>query len=249
MKKISIITAAICACAISSQAALIAGYDFNHTPTATVTVLSADLATSPLFAATDNDANVTASNLSVGSGLTGLTYVSNDSGDYFQIAEGNGMSDGTHADEGDITTFMDAANTAGDYIEFTITATAGSTLDLTTLTFDFARAIRGTNDFAVLTDVDTFASYVALEDQAAGTGLLTDADAAQSVDLSAAAYQGLSDITFRIVFDDRQANSGGASASIIDNIIVNGTVVPIPEPSSTALLGLGGLALILRRRK
>ncbi|NWK57334.1 PEP-CTERM sorting domain-containing protein [Verrucomicrobiaceae bacterium N1E253] len=33
----------------------------------------------------------------------------------------------------------------------------------------------------------------------------------------------------------------------IDNISVAGTVVP--EPSSTALLGLGGIALILRRRK
>ncbi|MBK1831716.1 PEP-CTERM sorting domain-containing protein [Verrucomicrobiaceae bacterium R5-34] len=33
----------------------------------------------------------------------------------------------------------------------------------------------------------------------------------------------------------------------LDNIVVEGTVVP--EPSSAALLGLGGLALILRRRK
>lgn len=248
MKKTSIITAAICASAISSQAALIAGYDFNHTPTATATVLSADLATSSLFAATATDANVTASNLSVGSGLTGLTYVSNTE-DYFQIAEGNGMSDGIHADGGDITAFMDTAYAAGDYIEFTVTATAGSTLDLTTLTFDFARADRGTNDYAVRTSVDGFSAYAALEDQAAPVGFPSVAGAAQSVDLSAAAYQGLSDITFRVIFDDRQNNNGGGSASVIDNIIVNGTVVPIPEPSSTALLGLGGLALILRRRK
>ncbi len=32
---------------------------------------------------------------------------------------------------------------------------------------------------------------------------------------------------------------------IVDNL----TITPIPEPSSAALLGLGGLALILRRRK
>ncbi|MGJ8655205.1 MAG: PEP-CTERM sorting domain-containing protein [Akkermansiaceae bacterium] len=243
---LTIITAALCASAISSQAALIAEYDFNHSPTATVTVLSGSLASSSLFAATDNDANVTASNISVGSGLTGLTYVSNTE-DYFQIAEGNGMSDGVHADGGDITTDMNAAYAAGDYIEFLVTAGAGFTLDLTTLTFDFARAERGTNDYAVLTSVDGFSAYAALVDQAAPEGLPSVAGAAQSVDLSAAAYQGLSDITFRVIFDDRQNDTGGASASVIDNIIVNGTVVP--EPSSTALLGLGGLALILRRRK
>lgn len=36
-------------------------------------------------------------------------------------------------------------------------------------------------------------------------------------------------------------------AGFVDNVTLNGTAVP--EPSSTALLGLGGLALILRRRK
>ncbi len=41
--------------------------------------------------------------------------------------------------------------------------------------------------------------------------------------------------------DPNQGNDGIA----IDQIAIN----PIPEPSSTALLGLGGLALILRRRK
>ena len=33
----------------------------------------------------------------------------------------------------------------------------------------------------------------------------------------------------------------------VDSVVVD--VTPVPEPSSTALLGLGGLALILRRRK
>jgi hypothetical protein len=40
---------------------------------------------------------------------------------------------------------------------------------------------------------------------------------------------------------------GGANSTfhVFDNI----SVTSVPEPSSTALLGLGGLALILRRRK
>ncbi|MGJ8657925.1 MAG: PEP-CTERM sorting domain-containing protein [Akkermansiaceae bacterium] len=39
----------------------------------------------------------------------------------------------------------------------------------------------------------------------------------------------------------------GVTATTLDNI--NLTAAAVPEPSSTALLGLGGLALILRRRK
>lgn len=41
--------------------------------------------------------------------------------------------------------------------------------------------------------------------------------------------------------------TGTGAFLFMDDISVQG--VPIPEPSSTALLGLGGLALILRRRK
>ncbi|MDA7506286.1 PEP-CTERM sorting domain-containing protein [bacterium] len=247
MKKQSrFIFAAFCASSISSQAAVLAGYDFNHGGATTV-VLSASLGGSSLFAPTTSDANVTATNLGIGAGLTGLTYVTNATADYFQIAEGNGMSDGIHADGGDITAFMDAAYAAGDYFEITLTADSGFTLNLTDLTFDFARADRGTNDFAVRTSVDNFVSYAALEDQAAPVGDVNNAAAPQSVDLSGASFQELSAITLHVVFDDRQNNNAGASASVIDDIIVNGTV--IPEPSSALLLGLGGFALILRRKK
>lgn len=41
----------------------------------------------------------------------------------------------------------------------------------------------------------------------------------------------------------------GNAAIRVGNIIVSGGVVPVPEPSSLALLGLGGLALLRRRRK
>ena len=44
-------------------------------------------------------------------------------------------------------------------------------------------------------------------------------------------------------------NEGGAASSqaLLDDVTLDYT--PVPEPSSAALLGLGGLALILRRRK
>ena len=232
MKKQSrFIFAAFCASAISSQAQL-AEYNFNFEG-ATTAVLSDDLSSSPLFAATASDPNVTATNLGVDPGLTGLTYVTNAVGDYFQIAEGNGISDGVHPDDVDITEFVDAAYEAGDYFEFTLTADSGFTLDLTDLTFDFARAIRGTNDYAVRTSVDSFVSYVALVNQAAPEGNAETEGAGQLVDLSGAPFQGLSEITFQIVFDDRQNNNGGGSASVIDDIIVNGSAVSTAADSDS----------------
>lgn len=43
--------------------------------------------------------------------------------------------------------------------------------------------------------------------------------------------------------DDETGNHTG-----IDNLSINGTAVPVPEPSSLALLTLGGLAMVRRRR-
>ena len=53
--------------------------------------------------------------------------------------------------------------------------------------------------------------------------------------------------TVTIKFGLRDGSGGNGKTYTLDNLNLNGTVVP--EPSSTALLGLGGLALILRRRK
>ena len=43
--------------------------------------------------------------------------------------------------------------------------------------------------------------------------------------------------------------TGGATAARVDRFDANFSFIPVPEPSSAALIGLGGLALILRRRK
>ena len=249
MKKVSsaILCLATVAIACSSVQADIVAYSFENAPAPTQTVTSANLASSALFAPTTVDANVTATNTTVGAGLTGLTYVTNVMGNYFQASEGNGVSDGTDDD-------INGAFTAGDFIEFTVNANPGATLNLTDLTFDFGRAGNGTNDFALRSSVDGFANDVFFGDQAASTdqaGVLAPGSTlGQSVDLTGADFQGLSNITFRIAIDDRQSNTGGASATIFDDIILNGTVVTaVPEPSSLAVLGLGALGLLIRRRK
>lgn len=48
-------------------------------------------------------------------------------------------------------------------------------------------------------------------------------------------------------FTTRITDNQGAAIS--NSVLVSGTVAAVPEPSSTALLGLGGLALVLRRRR
>ncbi|MEP4077258.1 PEP-CTERM sorting domain-containing protein [Haloferula sp.] len=54
--------------------------------------------------------------------------------------------------------------------------------------------------------------------------------------------------TFADIAEIKVSSLGGANYGVyLDNIEVEGTLVP--EPSSIALLGLGGLALVLRRRK
>ncbi len=43
--------------------------------------------------------------------------------------------------------------------------------------------------------------------------------------------------------------NGTGNTPRVSDIVANFSSVPVPEPSSTALLGLGGLSLLLRRRK
>jgi len=50
-------------------------------------------------------------------------------------------------------------------------------------------------------------------------------------------------------FTVEKAAAGGGDGFRVSNFSFSVDVTPVPEPSSTALLGLGGLALILRRRK
>ncbi len=75
-----------------------------------------------------------------------------------------------------------------------------------------------------------------------------------SVDSSATAQSFDFEITEEILKKTRGqviigfANDGG-KASRTDMMVDNVRISQVPEPSSTALIGLGGLALILRRRK
>ena len=69
-----------------------------------------------------------------------------------------------------------------------------------------------------------------------------------NIDLSSLASLDSSE-TYDVVFTVNVADSGGAHYGAIDNIVLEGDITLAPEPSSVALLGLGGLGLMLRRRR
>jgi len=86
-----------------------------------------------------------------------------------------------------------------------------------------------------------------------GTSIVGSGNFELIVDLTAAGYEEIDHINdlqmMMMGFRGAVTDNTGAGAITIDNFEFSTDVVAVPEPSSTALLGLGGLALILRRRK
>jgi len=180
---------------------------------------------------------ITASNLSSPSFALGIAGAA--PAGFFNINEGGGLADGTDND-------IAGAFASGQFVEFTVTAAAGCTLDLTSLDFSLIRASQGPQDYAVRSSVDGFTSDIVFADQGIPSALTTE-----SVALTGAAFQGLSTITFQIAFDDRSNNTPSNSAVQLHDITLNGEIIGshIPEPSSAALFGFGSLALIARRKR
>jgi hypothetical protein len=218
---------------------IVVSYEFTNESGVNTTITSANMATSPYFQPTFSNANVTASTVSIGSGLNSVTAIgdpANANRDTFQIAEGNGLSDG-------ITDDMAAAWTAGDYIEFTITAAEGYTLDLENFTFNITRGANGCNDYAIRTSVDSFTNDLVFANQGIVEGLTGAAGSDQDIDLSGAAFQGLSNLTLRICVDDRQSNTTGGSAVVFDSFVLSGAVNATTIPPVSASVSDGAFVM------
>lgn len=144
-----------------------------------------------------------------------------------------------------------------DYHTFTL-ETNGATVNLDALNFSqefWNTATTLTFSVSVLSSFDGFATPgLNLGNfSIAGSGYTNGdtAAVARSIDLSSIAqFQGLtSNVDFRFYFYDN--SSATDRTHRLDNIVLNGTVTPVPEPSSQALVivAIGAVTLVRYRRK
>ncbi|MCP5537949.1 MAG: PEP-CTERM sorting domain-containing protein [Akkermansiaceae bacterium] len=261
-KTLGFICAALCASAVSTQAVVLAGWDFGNSLTSTQ---GTDPAT--------GDPTVLASGVIVTSALDGVGGLNNwvpfvhdtatigDNTGFAASGTAFGRTDSGNfgqTTEGATANSLANAITANDYVTFTIAVdTPGTTLNISDFSVGGAVASttnnRPADTWNVLAQVNGGSTWVAANallttDKVIGVvqGLTAFDDI--HIDLSGdSTFQGITSVEFRIYMWGSNGN-GTTSRGQIDNLVVEGTVA-IPEPSSAALLGLGGLALILRRRK
>jgi len=149
----------------------------------------------------------------------------------------------------------DIKSIAGRYVDsdpFTITLDLGGTYDIATVNFwNYAERWNGTyyndrgvKDFDLEFSTDggaTFGNTVSLTAAMAAEGAASGDALYDGETFDIADQAGVTHVKF-IAKNNHGGNYNGFSE-------INFTGEKVPEPSSAALLGLGGLALILRRRK
>ncbi len=203
------------------------------------------------LSATTVDANLDATVISGGSGITAPTRSSTDGGTTFVRA----------SDTSTTTLTVGTAITNNDYLSFSVDVAAGYQMDLTSLVFDFGYTA-GANytpdkqfKAYLFTSVDGFVdsgdivgSDTIIVDQE-NTGIQWPGEDT-TIALSDARFQGLTGSTeFRIYLADTTGDSNHIHR--FDDITLNGSVSVIPEPGTYALMG-GLLALgsvMMRRRR
>jgi len=150
--------------------------------------------------------------------------------------------------DGGVGSALSGAVSSDEYFTFTISDPGtDNAMNLTSLDGTFRLRGNGAQDFYFFSDVNGAVGFTPTEAFASYTGV-SDGDTF-SIDLTGADFQGLSSVEFRVVVDNRITNTSIASDTGFAGLQLNGDIVPIPEPTSAALLGLGGLALVTRRKR
>lgn len=205
----------------SAQAAVIVQYDGASPNTTSVAAVAAD-------------ASVSADNLTAGSGLNTTNFST------FNFTGWDTTS----------TSFADAV-AANDFWAwgFDVTA-AATTIDLTTMDLRVDRSGSGPDDFEIQASVNggTPVSLLTHDYNDSGSGVNFT-----GVDLTALGTLTTGDsVVFTLGAYNSESENGSLDLENLtfpggnDGIVINGTVVP--EPTSLALLGLGGLVVARRRR-
>ncbi|TWT65276.1 hypothetical protein [Allorhodopirellula solitaria] len=139
---------------------------------------------------------------------------------------------------GDSQTSLAGAINAGHFIDFTVTAAQGFQMNLDSLAFVGQTTANGSNSAAVLTSISGFndGDQIASVDNIAGVtgGLDTDASGFGPISLSMPEFQNLTGpISFRIYGFGTTTGAGDTYLRNLvgDDLVVNGSVVAVPEPS------------------
>ena len=142
-----------------------------------------------------------------------------------------------HQNEGNLTTkYLYAWGTQS--VEQDVSA-AWTTADAIDISLDAVNVFGQGGAFSVLVELRKASDNTVLWDSTSVSLTTTVSPLSWSIDASTLAAIEGEDLNLKI--------TGSGAGAGIDNVSLEFN--PVPEPSTTALLGLGGLALILRRRK
>jgi hypothetical protein len=125
---------------------------------------------------------------------------------------------------------------AGDFYAFTVTASSGFFLNLNGGTFLIKDRTDNAGTFSYTVSSSVLGQGVALGTYSLGTA---NTWTSETINLSGAGYNNLSSITFYINLND---NSSASSRHLyFDDILLNGSVTPVPEPTTWAAGLFGGI--------
>lgn len=224
MKKILVLTAMVAVCistlTTACEAALVLSWN---------TVGNTGSETTE--ASVSNHANIAAANLTLGAGITPSGNENRFGGTSWSIALADSIAN-------------------GDYIQFIVAPTSGFKFTATSLDFVWDRSPTGPSSVELRSSVDGFGS---------GLGQVTGMASGGTTTVRTINISGLSDITTATTF--RLYGFGGTNSSFgtggfdtengstSPNVVFNGTVSAVPEPSALLLVGsIIGAGLLRRRR-
>ena len=177
-------------------------------------------------AATGVDPNLTAADISRGAGVTAAAAGS--------CITSTGWATGT--------TLSTANN---DYYTITLTPASGFGLNLTSLVFSTQISSQGPANASVRTSLDGFATD-------AGAFVPTTTNARVSIPLNGPSFTSITAPIEVRIYGYNAVASGGTfriGSGATPNLLVNGSVAAIPEPTTLALLAFGGAGMMTRLRR